>query len=187
MLGMTPSAWRAGGAGESIAFALGDSTLGHVIVAATARGICAILLGDTPDVLQQDLRARLPRASLQPGDPAFADLVSQVIAYVDHPGDGIGLPLDIRGTAFQRLVWEVLQSIPAGQTLSYAEVAERIGQPSAARAVAGACAANRLAVAVPCHRVIGRNGAVSGYRWGIARKRALLAREHADGAAALPA
>ena len=174
MLGMTPSAWRAGGAGERIAFAHGMSTLGCVLVAATERGICAILLGDTPEELALDLQARFPRAALSQGDAAFGDLVGQVIAYVDRPGDGLGLPLDIRGTAFQRRVWEVLQTIPAGRTLSYAEVAERIGSPSAVRAVAEACAANKLAVAVPCHRVVARDGGLAGYRWGVERKRALL-------------
>jgi AraC family transcriptional regulator of adaptative response/methylated-DNA-[protein]-cysteine methyltransferase len=177
MLGMTPSAWRAGGAGESIVFAQGDSALGRVLVAATPQGICAILLGDSPAALLEDLRTRFPRASLTAGDEAFAGLVAQVIAYVDRPGDGLGLPLDIRGTAFQRRVWEVLQTIPAGQTLSYTEVAARIGRPRAVRAVAGACAANRLAVAVPCHRVVGSDGALAGYRWGVERKRALLAGE----------
>ncbi len=177
MLGMTPSAWRAGGAGERIVFADGHSTLGCVLVAATARGICAILLGDTPEALQDDLHARFPRASLQAGDASFRALVAQVVAYVDQPGNGLGLPLDIRGTAFQRKVWEVLQAIPAGETLSYAEVAVRIGRPAAVRAVAGACAANRLAVAVPCHRVVSRDGALAGYRWGVGRKRALLEKE----------
>jgi AraC family transcriptional regulator of adaptative response/methylated-DNA-[protein]-cysteine methyltransferase len=179
MLGMTPSAWRAGGAGERIRFASGDSTLGRVLVAATERGICAILIGDTAAELQADLQSRFPRATLLAGEAAFDDMVTGVIEYVDHPGNGIGLPLDIRGTAFQRQVWEVLQAIPAGQTLSYGEVAERLGNPRAVRAVAGACAANRLAVAVPCHRVIGGDGALAGYRWGVARKRALLERERA--------
>ncbi len=179
MLGMTPSAWRKGGAGERIVFAHGESVLGCVLVAATERGICAILLGDTPAELQKDLQARFPRAILGPGDAVFTDLVARVVAYVDRPGDGLGLPLDIRGTAFQRKVWEVLQAIPAGQTLSYAEVAERIGSPRAVRAVAGACAANRLAVAVPCHRVVGSDGGLAGYRWGIGRKRALLKEEQA--------
>jgi AraC family transcriptional regulator of adaptative response/methylated-DNA-[protein]-cysteine methyltransferase len=179
MLGMTPSAWRAGGVGEAIRFASGDSMLGRVLVAATERGICAILIGDTEAELACDLQARFPAASLRPGEADFAELVARVIAYVDRPGNGLGLPLDIRGTAFQRQVWEVLQAIPAGETLSYGEVAERLGNPLAVRAVAGACAANKLAVAVPCHRVIGRDGQLSGYRWGVARKRALLERERA--------
>ncbi len=176
MLGMTPSAWRAGGAGEEIHFATGESSLGCVLVAATARGICAILLGDTPDELDADVRQRFPHANLK-ADAGFAELVARVIAYVDAPGNGVGLPLDIRGTAFQRQVWEVLQSIPAGQTRSYTEVATAMGNPRAVRAVATACAANRLAVAVPCHRVVASDGGLAGYRWGIRRKQALLERE----------
>jgi AraC family transcriptional regulator of adaptative response/methylated-DNA-[protein]-cysteine methyltransferase len=177
MLGMTPSAWRAGGAGERITFALGHGALGCVLVAATARGLCAILLGDSAASVQDELRQRFPRAALQPGDAGFADLVAQVVAFVDQPGDSLGLPLDIRGTAFQRRVWEELRRIPAGRTLTYTELADRIGAPSAVRAVAGACAANRLAVAVPCHRVVAADGTLAGYRWGLSRKQALLARE----------
>lgn len=177
MLGMTPTAWRAGGAGETIRYATGDSSLGCVLVAASGRGICAILIGDTADALVEDMRARFPRAVLEPASPDFAGWVATVIAYVDAPGNGIGLPLDIRGTAFQRRVWEVLQTIPAGHTVSYSDVAERLGEPKAVRAVAGACAANRLAVAVPCHRVVARDGGLAGYRWGVARKKALLERE----------
>ena len=177
ILGMRPSAYRAGGAGEAIRHALGHSTLGLVLVAGTERGICAIMLGDDPAALEADLASRFPRAVLEPAEPAFQSWVERVVAFVDAPGTGLALPLDIRGTAFQRRVWEVLQSIPPGQTLSYAEVASRLGQPSAVRAVAGACAANKLAVAVPCHRVIGKDGALTGYRWGVARKRALLQRE----------
>jgi AraC family transcriptional regulator of adaptative response/methylated-DNA-[protein]-cysteine methyltransferase len=176
MLGMTPSAWRAGGAGETIGYAVGESSLGAVLVAKTARGICAILLGDTEEELVGDLSARFPKARIA-AHPAFQDLILQVIAYVDAPGNGIGLPLDIRGTAFQRQVWEVLQSIPAGETRSYGEVAAMIGNPKAVRAVATACASNRLAVAVPCHRVVAGDGGLAGYRWGVARKRALLERE----------
>jgi AraC family transcriptional regulator of adaptative response/methylated-DNA-[protein]-cysteine methyltransferase len=176
ILGMTPRAWRAGGAGETIGFATGESSLGCVLVAMTERGICAILLGDTPEELEADLAARFPKAQVA-ADPAFGEMLRDVIAYVDAPGNGIGLPLDIRGTAFQRKVWEVLQSIPAGETRSYAEVAAMIGQPKAVRAVATACASNRLAVVVPCHRVVAGNGGLAGYRWGIQRKKALLARE----------
>jgi len=178
MLGMTPTAWRAGGVGEQIRHASGESSLGRVLVATTERGICAILIGDTEAELAADLQQRFPRATLQ-ADAGFADMVGQVVAYVDRPGNGIGLPLDIRGTAFQRQVWEVLQSIPAGETRSYGQVAERLGNPKAVRAVATACAANKLAVAVPCHRVIAGTGALAGYRWGVARKRALLERERA--------
>ena len=177
MLGMRPSTYRAGGAGETIRHAIGHSTLGLVLVAATERGICAIFLGDDPAALHTDLTSRFPRARLQLADAAFQSWIERVVAFVDAPGTGLELPLDIRGTAFQRRVWEVLQSIPPGQTLSYAEVASRLGQPSAVRAVAGACAANKLAVAVPCHRVVGSDGALTGYRWGVGRKRALLQRE----------
>lgn len=176
MLGMTPSVWQAGGLGEAISFATGDCSLGCVLVATTSKGICAILLGDRPAALADDLAARFPRAGIS-ADAAFGDLVERVIAYVDSPGNGLGLPLDIRGTAFQRQVWEVLQSIPVGETRSYGQVAEVIGNPRAVRAVATACAANRLAVVVPCHRVVASNGGLAGYRWGVDRKRALLQRE----------
>lgn len=176
MLGMTPTVWRAGGAGEKISFAVGNSSLGCVLVATTGLGICAILLGDMPGELEADLRRRFPSAMVK-ADDGFADVVGQVIAYVDRPGNGLGLPLDIRGTAFQRQVWEVLQAIPAGETRSYGEVAALIGRPLAVRAVATACAANRLAVVVPCHRVVAQDGGLAGYRWGLARKKTLLQQE----------
>ncbi|MBV9782253.1 MAG: bifunctional DNA-binding transcriptional regulator/O6-methylguanine-DNA methyltransferase Ada [Acidisphaera sp.] len=181
MLGMTPSAFRAGGRGETIRHAIGHSSLGSVLVAATARGVCAILLGDDPADLLGDLRRRFPGARLVPAEADFGGCVERVVALVDAPGsgEGLGLPLDIRGTAFQRKVWETLQTIPAGATLSYAELAARVGNPKAVRAVAGACAANALAVAVPCHRVVGAHGGLAGYRWGVARKRRLLEREQA--------
>jgi len=181
MLGMRPSTYRAGGTGERITHAIGQSSLGQVLVASTERGICAIFLDDDPAVLEAELRARFPRARLEPADPGFSETVAEVVAFVDSPRESLGLPLDIQGTAFQRRVWEVLQSIPPGVTLSYSEVAARLGAPSAVRAVAGACAANKLAVAVPCHRVVGRDGALTGYRWGVGRKRALLQREAAAG------
>lgn len=179
MLGMTPSHYRAGGAGEAINHASGQCSLGAVLVAATGRGVCAILLGDDPAMLRADLRARFPRATLAEAGPDFAATLGQVIALVDDPADATApaLPLDIRGTAFQRRVWEVLRAIPPGQTLSYAGVANRLGTPSAVRAVAGACAANKLAVAIPCHRVVAKDGGLAGYRWGVARKRALQERE----------
>ena len=176
MLGMTPTAWRKGAAGETISFAIGPCSLGMVLVAATERGICAILLGDDEDGLQADLAQRFPRAAIS-HSADFSDYLAQVIAKIDAPATSFALPLDIRGTAFQRQVWQALQQIPAGETRSYGEVAAELGQPSAVRAVAGACAANKLAVAVPCHRVVGRDGSLSGYRWGVARKRALLERE----------
>ena len=176
-LGMTPSARRRGGAGETLRFALGQSSLGAVLVAATARGIAAITLGDDPEALLRDLQDRFPAADLQGGDPAFEAVVAQVVGFVEAPHAGLDLPLDIRGTAFQERVWQVLRTIPAGATLSYAEVAARLGAPKAVRAVAGACAANAIAVAIPCHRVVRTGGDLSGYRWGVARKRALLERE----------
>ena len=179
MLGMTPSAYRAGGKGEVIRYSAGQGALGTVLVAAAERGICAILLGEDEAALLDDLQARFPRAKLVPGDAEFGAWVAQVVAHVDAPAQALSLPLDVRGTAFQRRVWEVLRSIPPGSTLSYAAVAERLGNPRAVRAVAGACAANKLAVAIPCHRVVGSDGSLAGYRWGIGRKRALLERERA--------
>ncbi len=177
MLGMAPSRYRDGGKGETIRHAVGQSSLGSVLVAATGRGVCAILLGDTPAALLADLHARFPRAALGAAPPEFADWVAQVVAAIEQPAQALALPLDIGGTAFQRRVWEALRAIPAGQTLSYGAVAARLGQPKAVRAVAGACAANALAVAIPCHRVVGGDGGLAGYRWGVERKRALLARE----------
>jgi len=182
LLGMTPRTWRAGGTGETIRYAIGTSSLGRVLVATTSRGICAILLGDTEGELATDLRHRFPRAAIAE-DADLHQTVATVITSIDTPNHGLGLPLDIRGTAFQRRVWEQLQAIPPGETRSYSQLAESLGQPRAVRAVAGACAANKLAVAVPCHRVIGRDGALTGYRWGLARKKALLAREREAGAA----
>jgi AraC family transcriptional regulator of adaptative response/methylated-DNA-[protein]-cysteine methyltransferase len=181
LLGMTPSAYRQGGRGEELRFALAPCSLGHVLVAATARGVCAILLGDADAPLEGELRRRFPRARLVAPEPAFAEVVARVVQLVDEPArtDGLGLPLDIRGTAFQRRVWELLRQIPAGETWSYAEVAARLGQPRAVRAVANACGANPVAVAVPCHRVGGADGSLGGYRWGVERKRKLQARERA--------
>jgi len=180
MLGMRPSTYRAGGAGEVIRHAVGHASLGAVLVAATQRGICAILLGDDPAVLEADLRARFPRARLEPADAGFESAVAQVVAHVDSPRTALALPLDVQGTAFQRRVWEELQAIPPGTTRTYSEIAARLGAPRAVRAVAGACAANKLAVAVPCHRVVGADGSLTGYRWGVARKRALLEQEAAS-------
>ena len=176
-LGMTPTALRRGGGGETIRFALGLCSLGSILVAATERGIAAITFGDDPDALLRDLQDRFPAAALVGGEAGFEALVARVVGFVEAPATGLDLPLDIRGTAFQERVWRVLRDIPAGRTLTYAEVAARLGAPKAVRAVAGACAANALAVAIPCHRVVRTGGALSGYRWGVARKRALLARE----------
>jgi len=178
-LGMTPTAYRRGGAGAAIRFAVGQCSLGAILVAATDRGICAILLGNDPDALVQDLQDRFPRAALDGNDRGFDATVARVVGLVEAPRLGLGLPLDIGGTAFQQRVWQALQAIPPGTTRSYAEVAAAIGSPATVRAVAGACAANPLAVAVPCHRVVRLDGGLSGYRWGIERKRALLQREAA--------
>lgn len=177
MLGMTPTAYRTGGMDTEIRFAVGESSLGSVLVACTDRGVCAILLGRDPNRLARDLQDTFPKAKLVGGERRFEDLVAHVVGFVEHPREDIDLPLDIRGTAFQQRVWEALRSIPPGVTATYAQIAERIGRPQAARAVGRACAANRLAVAIPCHRVVKRDGALSGYRWGVERKRALLDRE----------
>jgi len=176
-LGMVPSRYRAGGQGETIRFAIAECSLGAILVAATDQGICAILIGDQPEPLLHDLQERFPQAELVGAEPAFEQVVAQVVGFVEAPRIGLDLPLDVRGTAFQRRVWEALRAIPAGVTVSYAELAERIGMPTGARAVASACAANPVAVAIPCHRVVRTGGGLSGYRWGIERKRTLLERE----------
>ena len=177
VLGMTPRDYRAGGANTQIQFAVGECSLGAILVARSAKGVCAILLGDDPDALARDLQDRFPQAELIGGDAGFEALVARVVGFVEAPGLGLDLPLDVRGTAFQQRVWQVLREIPAGETASYAEVARRIGAPKAVRAVAAACAANALAVVIPCHRVVRTGGGLSGYRWGVERKRALLENE----------
>jgi AraC family transcriptional regulator of adaptative response/methylated-DNA-[protein]-cysteine methyltransferase len=177
ILGMKPASFRAGGANAQIRFAVGECSLGSILVAQSERGICAITLGDDADALTRDLQDRFPNAELLGGDARFEQLVSRVVGFVEAPDTGLDLPLDIRGTAFQQRVWQALREIPVGTTASYMEIAKRIGAPQAVRAVAGACAANALAVAIPCHRVVKQDGALSGYRWGVERKRALLARE----------
>ncbi|MGF1629032.1 MAG: bifunctional DNA-binding transcriptional regulator/O6-methylguanine-DNA methyltransferase Ada [Kiloniellaceae bacterium] len=179
VLGMTPTAFRAGGAGTTIRFAVGESSLGAILAAASDRGVCAILLGDDPQALLRQLQDAFPKADLIGGDAGFEQWMARIVGFVEQPGLGLNLPLDIRGTAFQQLVWRALSEIPVGTTVSYAELAGRIGLPKAARAVAGACAANALAVAIPCHRVVRSDGALSGYRWGVERKQSLLAREAA--------
>ena len=176
-LGMTPTRYRAGGTGTDIRFAIGECSLGAVLVACSERGVCAIFLGDDPGALARELQDRFPRANLIGGDAAFERLVARVVGFVEAPGAGLDLPLDVRGTAFQKRVWQALRRIPAGKTVSYAELAKRIGAPRSVRAVAGACAANTVAVAIPCHRVVRNDGALSGYRWGVERKRALIERE----------
>lgn len=176
-LGMTPSAYRGGGAGATIRFAVSACSLGSILVAATERGVCAILLGDDPDALLRDLQDRFPRAALHGSDAAFDGTVALAVGLVEAPGHTLALPLDIGGTAFQQRVWEALRAIPPGRTASYTDIAKAVGRPSAVRAVAQACASNPIAVAIPCHRVVRSDGALSGYRWGIERKRALLDRE----------
>lgn len=177
VLGMTPTAYRAGGADAEIRFAVGECSLGSILVARSERGVCAILLGDDPDALARDLQDRFPRATLLGGDGDFEQIVARVVGLVEAPGLGLDLPLDVRGTAFQQRVWQALRGIPAGRTATYAELAGWIGAPRSVRAVAGACAANLLAVAIPCHRVVRTDGGPSGYRWGVERKHALLERE----------
>ena len=177
MLGMLPRAYQAGGAGAVIRFALGDCALGAILVAQSQLGLCAILLGDEPDQLLRDLQDQFPKAELVGGNAEFEHLVARVVGFIEAPHLGLNLPLDVRGTAFQQRVWQALSSIPPGSTASYADIAERIGAPKAVRAVAQACGANALAVAIPCHRVVRRDGDISGYRWGVARKRELLRRE----------
>lgn len=180
LLGMTPGRYRAGGAGQRLLFAVGQCALGALLVAESDRGICAILLGDDPAALVQDLETRFPAAELVAGDAAFEARLALVAGFVEAPATAFSLPLDLQGTAFQHRVWQALRAIPPGQTLSYAALAARIGRPGAARAVAAACAANPLAVAVPCHRIVRADGGLSGYRWGVERKRELLRREGAD-------
>lgn len=177
LLGMTPTAYRSGGANTEIRFAIGECSLGSILVARSARGICAISLGDDPDALARDLQDRFPQARLIGDDAQFARLVSRVVGFVEAPALGLDLPLDVRGTAFQQRVWQALREIPPGSTASYADIADRIGAPKSVRAVAQACGANPLAVAIPCHRVVRQDGNLSGYRWGVARKRTLLERE----------
>jgi AraC family transcriptional regulator of adaptative response/methylated-DNA-[protein]-cysteine methyltransferase len=181
VLGMKPSDYRAGGANSDIRFAVGQCSLGAILVAQSSRGVCAILLGDDPNDLVHELQDKFPRANLQGAEPDFEQLIAHVVGFIEAPGIGLNLPLDLRGTAFQERVWQALQSIPVGTTASYAEIAQRIGAPKATRAVAQACGANCLAVAIPCHRVVRSDGQLSGYRWGVERKRQLLEREGASG------
>lgn len=177
LLGMKPEIFRRGGPGEIIRFAIGACSLGAILVASSEKGICSILIGDDPEALASDLQDRFPKAEIIGDDSGFEETVAKVVGFVEAPGIGLDLPLDIRGTAFQQRVWQALQEIPAGSTATYTEIARKLGAPEAVRAVAGACAANRIAVAVPCHRVVRTDGGLAGYRWGVARKRELLRRE----------
>jgi AraC family transcriptional regulator of adaptative response/methylated-DNA-[protein]-cysteine methyltransferase len=176
-LGMTPGARRKGGEGETIRYTIVSTWLGWALVAATERGICMTALGDDRAGLEADLRRRFPAATLAPADAALSGWAGRVVRFITRPGEQLDLPLDIRGTAFQAQVWKALQKIPPGQTATYTGIAQALGRPRAVRAVAQACASNKLAVLVPCHRVVRGDGDLAGYRWGIERKRALLARE----------
>lgn len=178
-LGMRPRQLRAGGAGATLHFALGQCSLGAILVAQSEKGICAILLGDDPEALLHDLQDQFPKAQLIGGDSGYEQLVAEVVGFVEAPALGLALPLDVQGTAFQERVWQALREVPAGSRVSYSDIAERIGAPKAVRAVAKACAANHIAVAIPCHRVVRRDGDISGYRWGVERKQQLLKRETA--------
>lgn len=178
MLGMTPTAYRAGGADTDVHFAVGQSSLGAVLVAQSARGVCAIFLGEDPQELVRELQDRFPKANLIGANRSFEQLVARVVGLIEAPSSGLDLPLDLRGTVFQMRVWQALREIPPGTTATYAQIAQRIGAPGSVRAVAAACGANRLAVAIPCHRVVRSDGALSGYRWGVERKRQLLEREN---------
>jgi len=177
LLGMTPTHYRSGGVNEEIRFAVGECSLGALLVASSRNGIAAILLGSDPNRLVHDLQDRFPKANLIGADRKYEALIARVVGFIEAPEQGLDLPLDIRGTAFQQRVWRALQDIRVGSTVSYAELAFRIGSPKAVRAVAGACAANNIAVAIPCHRVVRNNGSISGYAWGVDRKKALLDRE----------
>ena len=178
-LGMKPTEFKAGGDGATIRFAVGECSLGSILVAASDLGICSIALGNHPHALVRELQDRFPNANLIGGDKQFERLVARVVAFVENPSAGLELPLHVQGTAFQQRVWKALSEIPCGKTRTYSELAQKLGQPNATRAVAGACAANTLAVAIPCHRVVRTNGALSGYRWGVERKEKLL---HIEGA-----
>lgn len=185
MLGMTPSKYQQGADEIEIRFAVKPSWLGWVLVAATTKGICAINLGDNEETLIEQLQNQFPNAQINDSDSTFDSWIEQVITFIDMPQQGLNLPLDIQGTAFQQRVWKVLQDIPLGSTASYAQIAEHIGNPKAVRAVARACATNKLAIAIPCHRVVGSDNSLKGYRWGREYKRALLEREAAQTATKL--
>ena len=177
VLGMTPTKFREGGSDTDIFFAIGKASLGSILVAQSNKGVCSILIGEDPEALIRDLQNQFPKANLIGDEAGYQELVAKVVGLIEQPGTSLDLPLDIRGTAFQQRVWNALQQIPPGTTATYTEIAKKIGMPKAVRAVAQACGANALAVAIPCHRVIKNDGSLSGYRWGVDRKRALLERE----------
>jgi AraC family transcriptional regulator of adaptative response/methylated-DNA-[protein]-cysteine methyltransferase len=177
MLGMKPKEYRDGGTGNTIRFAIGECSLGSILVASSEKGVCAIFMGNDPDALARELQDRFPKANLVGGDREFEKLIAKVVGFIEAPKIGLDLPLDVRGTAFQRRVWKELQRIPIGSTSTYSKIANRIGSPKSVRAVAQACGANAIAVAIPCHRVLRKDGDICGYHWGVDRKRALLAKE----------
>ena len=174
---MKPTKYRHDGTHTAIWFAVSECFLGSVLVAMSRQGICAIFLGDDPQQLVQDLQKKFPRANLMGGDNQFGQFIAKVSGFINDPAIGFDLPLNIQGTAFQQRVWQALRKIPAGETVSYTDIARQIGAPESVRAVAGACAANIIAVAIPCHRVVRKDGTLSGYRWGVERKGILLERE----------
>jgi AraC family transcriptional regulator of adaptative response/methylated-DNA-[protein]-cysteine methyltransferase len=177
VLGMKPTDYRAGGINTEIRYAIGKSSLGNILVAGTERGVCAIFLDDDADSMIVELKRRFPKADIQPGGADFAETVAKVVAFSEAPKNGLDLPLDLQGTAFQQRVWNALREIPVGETRTYGEIARKIGSPDAVRAVGTACGANNVSLIVPCHRVVGSTGALTGYRWGVARKKTLLERE----------
>jgi AraC family transcriptional regulator of adaptative response/methylated-DNA-[protein]-cysteine methyltransferase len=181
VLGMKPKDYLTGGSNAKIHFAIGQCSLGSILVASSERGVCAIFIGDDPELLLQDLQNRFPKATLLRGDAGYEATVAKVVSLVENPGTGFDLPLDLKGTLFQQRVWQALRNIPVGTTISYTELAKRVGNPKSVRAVAQACGANPVAIAIPCHRVVRNDGALSGYRWGVERKRALLEKEKTRG------
>lgn len=177
ILGMNAKSYRRGGKGEEIRFAVGECSLGSVLVASSEKGICAVFLGDDPQELVHDLEQRFAQAELVGGDEDYEKIVAKVIGFIESPDQKFELPLDLRGTVFQQRVWKALAGIPYGKTVSYGELAEKVGMPKATRAVASACGANPVSIVIPCHRVVRSDGSISGYRWGVERKVKLLEKE----------
>jgi AraC family transcriptional regulator of adaptative response/methylated-DNA-[protein]-cysteine methyltransferase len=176
-LGMTPAVYARGGAGMRILYTIVASPFGRLLIGSTERGVCAVALGDSDGPLVASLEADFPRAEIERADDAHRDWVEEIVGHIGGGNLGLDLPLDIRGTTFQKQVWALLRKIPPGSTRSYSEIAAALGRPRATRAVARACATNHIAVLVPCHRVVRNDGALGGYKWGLKRKRALLDRE----------